>query len=266
MADQTVTDAMDPERARALHATLNRDGPPPADGDPLPPFWHHVYFWTAAPMAGLGRDGHPKTGRFIPDTGLPRRMWAGGRLTFDRPAMLGVPAELRARVKSVEHKTGRSGPLAFVTVENRLVSDRAVCVIEEKDLVYREDAAPGTPPPDPPKAPMDEDGRETLTFSSVLLFRYSALTFNGHRIHYDRDYARDVEGYAGLVVHGPLLAQLMVHKADSVLGGLKTFSFRAASPLMDFEKAEMCWKAQANGLSLWVRGPDGRLCMRASAS
>lgn len=266
MTTQTITDAMDPERARALHATLGRDGPAPGAGDPLPPFWHHVYFWTAAPASALGRDGHPKTGGFIPDTGLPRRMWAGGRLEFHHAVRLGSVARLESEVTNVVHKTGRSGPLAFVTVENRVVAGDRLCVREEKDLVYRQDPDPSAPVPSPPQAPTDEAGSEPLAFTPTLLFRYSALTFNGHRIHYDRDYARDVEGYAGLVVHGPLLAQIMVHKAEALLGGLRRFAFRAASPLMDFEPAQLCWKPGDDGLHLWIRGPDGRLCMSATAS
>ena len=136
-----------------------------------------------------------------------------------------------------------------------------LCLTEWQDLVYREDPSPDAVKPSPPMARTDETTAEEVSFSSTLLFRYSALTFNGHRIHYDLDYARDVEGYAGLVVHGPLLAQLLMLMAERHLGPLQTFDFRATAPLMHFETATLC----LNGRDLWVRGPDGRQCMVARA-
>ncbi|MEQ9692597.1 hypothetical protein [Shimia sp. SDUM112013] len=137
-----------------------------------------------------------------------------------------------------------------------------MCVTEHQDLVYREDPDPAAPKPMPPAARTDEVDVETRSFDSTLLFRYSALTFNGHRIHYDLDYARSVEGYDGLVVHGPLLAQLLMLQARDKLGGLNRFSFRATAPLMHFETAELCWGGDG---TLWVRGPDGRQNMIAEA-
>ncbi|WP_204112873.1 FAS1-like dehydratase domain-containing protein [Shimia biformata] len=258
---QGQNDPLDPSRANALLTALEA-GHSLATGNPLPPFFHHLYFWDVQPPTRLGRDGHPRTGALIPDMGLPRRMWAGGRLTFHTPLQAGIQAEKRTRLIRAEHKTGRTGPLGFVTLEHRLIQNGTLCITECQDLVYREDAAAGGPKPVPPNAPDASEVMATRAFDTTLLFRYSALTFNGHRIHYDLDYARDIEGYAGLVVHGPLLAQLLMLLADERLGGLRSFRFRATAPLMHFEKAEFC---RAQDGTLFVRGPDNRLCMTAEA-
>jgi len=257
------SDIIDPARAAAFLATLGR-ADKIAAGDALPPFFHQLYFWEARPPADLGRDGHPRPGiGAIPDTGLPRRMWAGGRLEFHAPLVAGTPAEKTTTLHQTTRKEGRSGPLAFVTLRHEITQAGQARVTEWQDLVYRDDPAPDAQAPVPPTAPRDEDICEQAGFDSTMLFRYSALTFNGHRIHYDLDYARDVEGYDGLVTHGPLLAQLLMLLAERELGGLGAFSFRATAPLMHHEAAQLCWKADG---TLWVRGPDGRLCMTASAS
>jgi len=263
---RTQSDPLDPARAQALHNTLARTGADPAAGTTLPPFWHCIYFWHAQPPAALGRDGHAKTGEFIPDTGLARRMWAGGSLEFLSPVRLGQTAERTSTITDVEYKDGRSGALAIVTLSHDLKQSGGLCVRERQDLVYRADPNPKAPPPRTKHAPQNEDLAHSASFNPTLLFRYSALTFNGHRIHYDRDYCRTVEGYPGLVVHGPLLAQMLIHMADLTLGGLSQFRFRATAPLFDFEIAELCAKHVGTGLDLWVRGPDGRLCMTARAS
>ncbi|MGC9418763.1 MAG: acyl dehydratase [Rhodovulum sp.] len=257
---QIVTDLMDPARAAALHATLGLGGPPLRAGAALPPFFHQVYFWDARPPGALGRDGHPRVGDFIPDLGLPRRMWAGGRLTFYGALRLGIPAEKTTTLVKVEEKSGRTGPLAFITLRHDIVQSGVLRVSEHQELVYREDPHPAAPRPAPPEAPDDAEDREALAFSPTLLFRYSALTFNGHRIHYDRDYARQVEGYGGLVVHGPLMAQLMMLTAEA-RAPLRAFAFRAHAPLMDTEPAWLCRK----GESYWIEGPGNRLCMSAEA-
>ena len=249
---------MDPARTNAFLAALGL----PADispGDPLPPFVHQLYFWTPEPPARLGRDGHPKVGGLIPDMGLPRRMWAGGRLAFHAPLRAGIPAERSTHLEGHTRKDGRSGPLGFVTLRHDIIQDGTTCVREWQDLVYREDATPDAPRPVAPEARTDEDHARPASFSATLLFRYSALTFNGHRIHYDLDYARDVEGYGGLVVHGPLLAQLLMLMARDHLGPLETFEFRATAPLLSHETASLCLK----GRDLWVRAADGRQCMTA---
>lgn len=246
-----------------MHVALDRPGNPPRAGDALPAFWHQIYFWDANPPAALGTDGHPATGTgLIPDMGLPLRMWAGGRLTFHAALYLGSPAEKTTTVESVTRKIGRTGPLGFVTLRHEISQAGTLCVTEFQDLVYRA-------PPDtrtavsPPLAETGEIHAETQCFSSTLLFRYSALTFNGHRIHYDADYARDIEGYAGLVVHGPLLAQMLIHHAESRLGPLSGFEFRGTSALTHTERATLCLGADNR---LWVRAGDGRQCMTALAT
>lgn len=254
------SDTLDPARAAALAVSLGSKQTF-ATGDRLPPFFHQIYFWDAQRGDALGRDGHPRFGGLIPDIGLPRRMWAGGRLRFHEPLRVGVRAEKKSVCEAVERKVGRSGPLALVTLRHEIHQADALCVTEWQDLVYRADVAPDAAGPIAPTAPKNETAAREVVFSSTLLFRYSALTFNGHRIHYDLPYAQKVEGYPGLVVHGPLLAQLLMLMAEEELGALRAFAFRATAPLMDFEQATLC----RHGKDFWVRGPAGRLCMTAEA-
>lgn len=255
-------DMLDPARANAFLTALGQDGAI-STGSALPPFFHQLYFWAPQGPEQLGRDGHPRvtSAGFIPDLGLPRRMWAGGRLQFHAPLCAGVAAQKRSYLESASQKTGRSGPLGFVTLRHEIWQQDECCITEWHDLVYREDPDQNADKPTPPMARTDETEIRQVRFDSTLLFRYSALTFNGHRIHYDLDYARDVEGYAGLVVHGPLLAQHLMLLAEELMGPLAEFSFRATSPLMHFEAAMLC----CSGRDLWVRAPDGRQCMQAQA-
>lgn len=253
------TDSLDPSRANALNAVLGRERQILA-GDPLLPFYHQVYFWDAQPANKLGRDGHPQVGQgVIPDVGLPRRMWAGGHLTFIKPLVAGVPAEKRSTCLDVVHKTGRTGPLAFVTLQHDIWQDGAQCLREQQDLVYRADATPTDKKPGPQMVAETPDDQRTVTFDSTMLFRYSALTFNGHRIHYDLAYAQDVEGYDNLVVHGPLLAQMLMLFALDSTGPLDQFKFRGAAPLTLGRRAVMCRK----GRDFWVQTEEGHLIMRA---
>ncbi len=250
-----------------MHATLGLDGQPPVDGDAIPPAWHWLLFAEAKPPAELGRDGHPKRGGFLPPVPLPRRMWAGGRLEFAAPLCVGETITRRSTIADVTQKSGKSGDLCFVTVHHEFSSGGAVCLREEHDIVYRDDPAPEAPAPQPPDAPGDADITETVTPGPVLLFRYSALTFNGHRIHYDVDYCRDVEGYPGLVFHGPLTATMLLALAERVggMGAVAKFSFRAVSPL--FETAPFTIACTRDGavMSLWAANPDGKLAMSAEA-
>lgn len=257
----SVDDVTDVARANALLATLGIEQTMQNGGD-LPPFFHQAYFWQPEPASALGRDGHPKTGSIIPDMGLPQRMWAGGRLAFETPLRAGICSSKTTQCESAVLKTGRTGPLGFVTLRHEIRQQGVLCITEWQDLVYRAEPDPGASQPDPPQARTDETHVTTVAFGSTMLFRYSALTFNGHRIHYDLPYARQVEGYAGLVVHGPLLAQLLMLQAVQNIGPLSAFSFRATAPLMDFERAELCMA----GSDMWVRGPDGRQCMAATAT
>jgi 3-methylfumaryl-CoA hydratase len=256
---RTVSDRMDPARAAALHAVLALEGPPPEAGDPLPPFFHQIYFWDVQPPQYLGPDGHPHTGGLIPDMGLPRRMWAGGRLVFHQPLRAGVLAERTTILVGYTRKTGRSGRLGLVTLRHVIRQKGAPVLTEEQDLIYREAPRPTDVPPDPPTAPGGEQMSAPLSFDTTLLFRYSALTMNGHRIHYDLEHARS-EGYPGLVVHSPLLAQWLMLVA-AARGPVRRFAFRATAPLFHFEEATLC----AAGDRSWIRGPDNRLCMEAEA-
>ena len=249
---QSMTDTLDPARAQALQATLGLD-PSIQSGDALPPFAHHIYFWDPQTPDALGVDGHPATGGFIPDLGLPRRMWAAGRIVQHQPLRAGIKAEKISTVEGVTRKDGRSGPLAFVRIRHDIRQRHALTVTEWQELVYRPADAPAAAPK---LAPTVAAHSEPIAFTSTQLFRYSALTFNGHRIHYDADYARNVEGYAGLVVHGPLLAHLMMQLATKLYGTFTDFSYRGSSPLILGEAATLC----ANDGQFWVRGGDGRLC------
>jgi 3-methylfumaryl-CoA hydratase len=256
---QTLVEIADAPRLAALNAVLGLDHALP------PPFAHQVLFWIAQKGCDLGRDGHPQKGNLIPDMGLPRRMWAGGQLQFHAPLEPGKEVTKKTTIKNTVRKEGRSGPLAFVSLLHEISQSGKPVTQEVQDLVYREELDADAPRPTPPIAPLSAELSQSRSFTTVELFRYSALTHNGHRIHYDRDYARDVEGYAGIVVHGPLLAQHLILMAQDHLGQLGHFSFRATSPLMDFEQALFCANRTTDGLDMWIAGPDGRQCMQATA-
>ncbi len=254
------------DSARRMQATLDQQ-PSLKAGDALPPLWHWIYYLNETPQSGLGRDGHPKLGGFLPPVALPRRMWAGGRLTFEAPLTLGATVDKLSTVTGVRLKDGRTGPLCFVTVRHEYAISGATCMIEEHDIVYREDPDPSAPKPEPAAPPQGATVRESVTPSETMLFRYSALTFNGHRVHYDRSYCRDVEGYPGLVFHGPLtgtlLADLAVRSSDGKV--LKKFRFKALSPLFDTAAFTILGKPSDAGLALWAETPGGGLAMSAEA-
>lgn len=231
---QSMTDVFVADRAAALHAALDLDGPPPQIGDALPPLWHWMYFWEPVAAHKLGRDGHPALGGFLPPVPLDRRMWAGSRISFHRPLRVGAEVERRSTITAINEKTGRTGRLAFVTVKHEFFADGEPVLTDEHDIVYREPAQPGESKPAGVTSDLTPEAvrRENVfTPDPVLLFRYSALTLNGHRIHYDHPYATGVEGYAGLVVHGPLLATLMAAAAAED-GPLSHFEFRGRRPVI----------------------------------
>ncbi len=254
--------------ANALAATLDRDEVL-SDGDPLPPLWHWVYFWSAVPASGVGADGHAKRGGFLPPVPLPRRMWAGGRLNFSAPLPLGAVADKTSRIADVSMKEGASGPLVFVTVEHRVSTGGASCIVEEHDIVYRDHAAAGAPAPKGKPAPANAQWTRRIDPDPVLLFRYSALTFNGHRIHYDRSYVTGVEGYPGLIVHGPLIATLLMDllRRELPQRAVKAFSFRAVSPLFDIDSFSINGRLADDGRTalLWAANARGELAMQAEA-
>ncbi len=258
-----VEESISVTAARLMAATLNQNTNI-KKGDPLPLAWHWLYFHEPVETSGLGEDGHAKRGGFLPPVPLPRRMWAGGRLTFSRPIRIGDQATKRSMIKSVTEKRGRSGQLCFVVVEHQITVDGDVCLTEEQNLVYREAPKPGTKIAAKP-APTDSQWSEMIEPSSVLLFRYSALTFNGHRIHYDKDYCRDVEGYPGLVVHGPLIATMLLdlvyrHCPDSPI---INFDFRAMSPLFDISSFTIHGLQDHTGAQAWAANEQGGLAMKA---
>jgi 3-methylfumaryl-CoA hydratase len=251
-----------------LAATLDQSDPPPVTGTRIPPLAHWLYFLPQSPQHDVGVDGHPKRGGFLPPVPLPRRMWAGGRLHFHHPICIGDELVRRSTITAVEAKQGRSGPLVFVTVRHELSNAGGIALREQQDIVYRNGVeAPGAPPA-PSLARTDETFTRRVVPDPVLLFRYSALTFNGHRIHYDRPYATEVEGYPGLVVHGPLIATLLAGLVQRELPDavLQSFSFKAASPLFDMYPFSVCGTRESDGsVALWARGHHGQLAMQARA-
>ena len=262
---QVMTDTLRPQPARFLQATLDRE-PDLSDGDALPPLWHWLYFLEAAKACDLGRDAHPKKGGFLPPVPLPRRMWAGGRFSFDRPLVLGRETQKRSTITAISEKEGRTGPLCFVTVRHVLSQGGLDLLTEEHDIVYRNDPAPGMPAPTPRQAPQGAEFAREITPNEALLFRYSALTFNGHRIHYDADYARDVEGYEGLVFHGPLTATLLLDLAMTQTRDMpRRFTFRGLAPIAGLRPFLIEGRREGAAITLWARRADGALAMTAEA-
>ena len=263
------TDLITPAPVAALAATLDRDEPPPRNGDPLPPLWHWLYFLPVHRQSQLGPDGHPKRGGFLPPVPLPRRMWAGSQLSFKRALTIGSAIQRVSRILEVKHKSGRSGELVFVKVQHTISDAQGLAISEEHTLVYRDNPRPDAAPAVPQPAPADHAWSREIHPDPVLLFRYSALTFNGHRIHYDRPYATDTEGYPGLVVHGPLIATLLLDalRRNNPKANVASFSFRAVSPLFDINPFAVCGRPDAENKSihLWARDADGYLTMDARA-
>lgn len=251
---------------RMLEHTLGRPGEL-VDGDVMPPLRHFITHLTSAPASRMGRDGHPERGSFLPPVALPRRMWAGGRFTFDGDLQIGDEVTKTSTIDKVEMKEGRSGVLCFVTVKHQLAVAGTVRIGEEQDLVYREDPAPDSPKPQPKPPPTNASFSRVITPSEIMLFRYSALTFNAHRIHYDREYARSVEGYPNLVFHGPLTATLLADLAVSESGGsLASFEFRGMAPLFDDQPFTISGVRDDRVVDLWATTPGGGVAMKASAT
>jgi 3-methylfumaryl-CoA hydratase len=258
-----------PFPANALAATLDRADGAYAEGAALPPLWHWLHFLPVHPMSEVGADGHAAKGGFLPPVALPRRMWAGSRLAFYAPLRIGDSVERVSTIQKVEEKSGRSGALVFVTVRHEMRGGLGLAIEEEHDIVYRAAATPGAPAPAPVAAPEGGDWARAIHPDPVLLFRYSALTFNSHRIHYDLDYVTKVEGYPGLIVHGPLIATLLLDglrraKPEARVTG---FSFRAVAPVFHTEDFTVCGAISAPGeTKLWARKSDGALAMDAAAT
>ena len=254
-----------------LSATLDREDPAPAPGTALPPLWHWLYFLPQVRQSGLGPDGHPARGGFLPPVPLPRRMWAGGRLRWEEhnPLLVGDAVQRTSRIESVTHKAGRTGDLVFVLVKHEVSNARGLALTEEHDIVYRAAPQPGDPVPAPIAAETGAPWHRSITPDDVLLFRYSALTFNGHRIHYDRRYVTEVEGYPGLIVHGPLIATLLIDllRRQCPNARVKSFHFKAVRPTFDLHPFGLNGAPSADGKSvrLWSNDHEGWLTLQGTA-
>lgn len=261
-------DVLSPTVARMLGATLSVVGTGDAAAEPgaaLPPLWHWAAFHPTAPMAEIGADGHPKLGGFLPAVPLERRMWAGGRLVFHAGLRVGEPLRRRSEILKVEEKSGSAGAMVFVTVGHELFGESGLAISEEQDIVYI--AMPDSfRPPKPIPAPDSADFDTTVPVDGVLLFRYSAATFNGHRIHYDLPYATEVEKYPGLVVHGPLQATLLMALAIRHRGRPPArFRFRGVHPMFHTHDLRLLGVDADDAMELCTAAPDGHQGLQARA-
>jgi len=266
---QSASDTLTIAPMEGLAATRTRDDTAFSVGAALPPLWHWLYFLAPSKQSELAQDGHPHRGDFLPPIPLPRRMWAGSRLNFIRPLLVGESIQRRSTIRSIKLKQGRSGNLGFVCVAHELSDSSGVVLQEEHDIVYRDMPTGNISAQPAHKADEHHDFSRTVMPDPALLFRYSALTFNAHRIHYDRDYAKDIESYPGLVVHGPLLATFLLelltdNYPNATLSG---FSFKAMKPVFDIESFQVCGNKPDNtgNAKLWIADNAGNLCMEARA-
>ncbi len=253
---------------RALSATLDRDDPAIDLGYDVPPCWHWLYFLPLHRQSEIGADGHARRGGFLPPVPLPRRMWAGSRIDFLTPVRAGQAISRSSRIANVSMKAGRTGPLVFVNVHHEIRAEGQLAIHEEHDIVYRDMPAPGEPAPAGVVAPTHAAWTREIRPDDVLLFRYSALTFNGHRIHYDRRYVTEVEGYPGLIVHGPLIATLLLDLLRRQLptAQVRRFAFKAMKPIFDTAPFSVCGRLEGDKtVQLWAVTPEGHLAMDASA-
>jgi 3-methylfumaryl-CoA hydratase len=272
---ESLEDLITPAPLRALSATLDRDDVLPVTGTELPPLWHWLFFLPHHRQSDIGPDGHAKRGGFLPPVPLPRRMWAGGRLQWHAPLKVGDAVKRVSTIQSVTHKSGRTGDLLFVLVKHDVFNTHGLCLTEEHDIVYRPAAQATDPVPAPIAASSLAEPGEMWTRDvvpdDVLLFRYSALTFNGHRIHFDRKYVTQVEGYPGLIVHGPLIATWLVDLVRRHTDRpIRRFEFKALRPTFecaDQRHVRVSGQLQADGqhVRLWAQDHEGWLTMQATA-
>jgi 3-methylfumaryl-CoA hydratase len=265
-----VTDTITPQLAKALRATLFLDVGEPKTGDPAPHTTHWCLGQPVFPMSMLGPDGHPTKGGFLPPVPLPRRMWAGGEINFKEPLRVGDDVTRSSTISDVTVKSGSTGTLCFVAVEHSITTQRGEAIRERHDIVYRDMPSDGknATPAKAPAPPAEARHKETYFADPVLLFRYSALTFNGHRIHYDRDYVTQVEGYPGLIVHGPLQAALIVEMAAKLHGGKAPakFVYRGLQPLFDGADFTVNANEVGGGFELWTANAEGAPTMKGTAT
>ena len=269
---QTLHDTLSATPVLALAATLDHESAPVPDGTPLPPLWHWLYFLPLHRGSEIGPDGHAKRGGFLPPVPLPRRMWAGSQFEFHSPLRVGDKVERTSTIADVTAKHGRTGPLVFVKVrhEVKVAGATAPALTEFHDIVYREARQPGDAEPPPVAAEKGAAWQKEWVPDDVLLFRYSALTFNGHRIHYDRRYVTQVEGYPGLIVHGPLIATLLLDllRSHAPNADVATFRFKAVRPTFDLNAFRVNGQPSPDGKSvrLWAQDHEGWLTMEATAT
>jgi 3-methylfumaryl-CoA hydratase len=257
-------DGVSPEVVSRFAAALDHAWP--GGGAELPPMWHYGLFLNQVPTARLGPDGHPPRGDFMPPVKLPRRMFAGAKIGFRAPLVAGREATKVSEITTVDYRQGKSGGLVFVRVNVSVLQHDALCVEEEQTIVYRGDGprmpavAPRAAPPEPATGSV-----ENWLPTSVELFRFSAVTFNAHRIHYDLPYASEVEGYPGLVVHGPLTALRLCAFASRLLGPLKEFRFRGEAPLFVWQPVRLIGDRGGTECRLVAERCDGAAAMTATA-
>jgi 3-methylfumaryl-CoA hydratase len=273
---EVTTDVVTATPYSALAATLDWPSSTmqrrPSEGTALPCLWHWLYFLPLYPQSEIGEDGHAKRGGFLPPVSLPRRMWAGSDFVFHQPLFIGDKLERTSTIVDVKEKSGRTGHLIFVKVRHELRRNGSqdVALTEHHNIVYRAAAAPDDVAAPPIAAPTEFDWQCTVVPDDVLLFRYSALTFNGHRIHYDRQYVTQIEGYPGLVVHGPLIATMLMDLLQRQLSQavVQTFEFKAVRPTFDIHPFSVQGKVASDGLSvhLWACDHEGWLTMDATAT
>lgn len=267
---ETREDRITPFPMAAMAATLDLPPDLPKDGTPLPPLWHWIYFLPLYRQSEVGPDGHARRGGFLPPVTLPRRMWAGGRFKFNLPLRSSQDVRRVSTIGNVTEKTGRTGSLVFVLVRHEIFGPDGLALTEEHDIVYRDLPQPDAPTPAPVTPPDNPLWTKTIVPDDVLLFRYSALTFNGHRIHYDRRYVTEVEGYPGLIVHGPLLATLLAElaRASRPDQDMVEFSFKAVSTVFDIAPFRICGKpneTDPDELILWAETSAGSVAIEARA-
>ncbi|MCC6532081.1 MAG: MaoC family dehydratase N-terminal domain-containing protein [Burkholderiales bacterium] len=248
-----------------LAATLDLDVAP-KEGEPLPPGWHSLLFPRVVRQSQVGPDGHPQRGDFLPPVPLPRRMFAGRRVSFESDLRVGERARKESEIANVTIKSGRSGTMVFVTVRHSIHGPKALAIVEEQDIVYRDEPDPNAPKPAPTPAARTAPWTRGFTPEPVVLFRYSALTFNGHRIHYDHPYVTQVEGYPGLVMNGGLTTLLVSELARTrSRRPLKSMASRNVRPIFAGNEFMVCGEPSADGASakMWVADHDGALCLSA---
>ena len=267
---ETLHDTIDAKPVLALGATLDHPATPVEAGMPLPPLWHWLYFLPMHRQSQIGPDGHARRGGFLPPVPLPRRMWAGSRFEFRSPVRVGDRVARSSTIADVTSKEGRSGKLVFVKVRHELRCNGAAdaALVEFHDIVYRQAQRPGDGEPPPQAAPTEAAWRREIVPDDVLLFRYSALTFNGHRIHYDRHYVTEVEGYPGLVVHAPLIATLLTDllRRNAPQAEVASFRFKAVRPTFDLHPFKVNGAREGNTVKLFANDHEGWLTMDASAT